>query len=85
MIIFRVTTGRSFTKFPTVKSGVLSRPIAFAHQTTESSFLESSLNRDEGRNIDSDAERGISAQTAQKSIIEISEEKGGDGDSEKNV
>ncbi|KAJ2913703.1 hypothetical protein MD484_g6718, partial [Candolleomyces efflorescens] len=52
MIIFRVTTGRSFTRFPTQNDGRLSNPIQFAHQTAESSFLQSTLNREFGRNTE---------------------------------
>ncbi|KAJ2917986.1 hypothetical protein MD484_g2439, partial [Candolleomyces efflorescens] len=81
MIIFRVTTGRSFTKFPTIKGGGLSRPIAFAQHTAGSSFLESSLPKDVG------GEQQISTQTARKSIsVSVSEEKGSsDGGSNRNV
>ncbi|KAJ2923830.1 hypothetical protein H1R20_g13258, partial [Candolleomyces eurysporus] len=48
MIIFRVTTGRSWTTFPTAvkdsdSSGAGANPIQFAHQTAESSFLQSTL------------------------------------------
>jgi hypothetical protein len=56
MIIFRVTTGRSFTKLPSVKDGVL-KPLQFAHPTAESSFLQSTLNHEIGRNRDPDSER----------------------------
>ncbi|RXW15615.1 hypothetical protein EST38_g10233 [Candolleomyces aberdarensis] len=74
MIIFRVTTGRSFVKFPSVKDGVLSNPIAFAHQTAESSFLQSSINpRQIGRNPEPDVERlGGDSQTSQ--VIQVAEE-----------
>ena len=58
MIIFRVTTGRSFTKLPTLKDGVLSNPIQFAHQTAESSFFRSTLHHEFGRNRDPDTEQG---------------------------
>jgi hypothetical protein len=58
MIIFRVTTGRSFTKFPIVRDGVPSNPLQFAPQMAESSFLQSSLSREFGRNGDLDAEQG---------------------------
>ncbi|KAJ2917981.1 hypothetical protein MD484_g2449, partial [Candolleomyces efflorescens] len=60
MIIFRVTTGRSFTKFPTPKDGVLSNPIQFARQPAESSLL-SALNTEPLRDADIDAERGRTA------------------------
>ncbi|RXW12434.1 hypothetical protein EST38_g13418 [Candolleomyces aberdarensis] len=63
MIIFRVTTGRSFTKFPTVKNGALNT-LQFAHHTAESSFLQSNFNhRELGRiqDPDTDAERGLDA------------------------
>ena len=56
MIIFRVTTGRSFTKFPTARDGGLTNPIQFAHQTAESNFLQSTLNREFGRNNDTQQE-----------------------------
>ncbi|KAJ2921895.1 hypothetical protein H1R20_g15197, partial [Candolleomyces eurysporus] len=73
MIIFRVTTGRSFTKFPSVKDGVLTNPIQFAHRTAESSFLQSTLNREFGRNRDYDTEQGLN------SIIHVAQEKRNDG------
>lgn len=81
MIIFRVTTGRSFTKLPTAKDGnVVSSPIQFA----EPSFLRSTLNREFGRNPDPDIERDGHTQT-KASIIRIGLEKrndSGDVDSE---
>ena len=52
MIIFRVTTGRSWLKFPTVKDGAITNPINFAHQTAESSFLQTSMHQRFGRNVD---------------------------------
>ncbi|KAJ2924791.1 hypothetical protein H1R20_g12301, partial [Candolleomyces eurysporus] len=52
MIIFRVTTGRSWLKFPIVKDGAVSNPIKFAHQTAESSFFVSSRHHQFGRNLD---------------------------------
>ncbi|KAJ2915197.1 hypothetical protein MD484_g5205, partial [Candolleomyces efflorescens] len=58
MIIFRVTTGRSFTEFPSPKDGVPSGSLQFAHQTAESSFLQSTLNREIGRNRHPDTEQG---------------------------
>jgi hypothetical protein len=58
MIIFRVTTGRSFTSAPAAKGDVPSNPIQFAHQTAESSFLQSSLNREFDRNQNPDIEQG---------------------------
>ncbi|KAJ2936323.1 hypothetical protein H1R20_g778, partial [Candolleomyces eurysporus] len=62
MIIFRVTTGRSFTKFPTAKDGGALHTLQFAHHTAESSFLQSNMHRDFGRNYDdTDAERGLDA------------------------
>ena len=86
MIIFRVTTGRSFTKFPTPKDGVLSNPLQFAHQTAESSFLQSTLDREFGRNRAPDTERGLNASICeptqtQTSIIHIAQEQqnGGGG------
>ncbi|KAJ2924655.1 hypothetical protein H1R20_g12424, partial [Candolleomyces eurysporus] len=85
MIIFRVTTGRSFTKFPTLKNGNLSHPIEFAHRTAESSFLRSSCPRGLAGSPEFDLERfggesngeiqtPTTAQTSQE-IIQISEEK----------
>jgi hypothetical protein len=86
MIIFRVTTGRSFTRFPTPKDGVLSNPIQFVHQTAESSFLQSTLNREFGRNPDPDIERASNASVAETthapaSVIQghIAHEKSNDG------
>ncbi|RXW21398.1 hypothetical protein EST38_g4456 [Candolleomyces aberdarensis] len=58
MIIFRVTTSRSFIRFPSVKDGILSNTIRFAHQTAESSFLQSTLDRKFGRNRNPDTEQG---------------------------
>jgi hypothetical protein len=84
MIIFRVTTGRSFTHFPTPKDGVLSNPIQFAHRTAESSFLQSAFNREFRQNPDPDAERGLNPSVnesgqSQPSIIHIGREKQNDG------
>jgi hypothetical protein len=84
MIIFRVTTGRSFTRFPTPKGGVLSNPIQFAHRTAESSFLQSTLDREFGRNPDPDTERGLNPSVdesgqSQPSVIHIGWEKRNDG------
>ncbi|RXW14582.1 hypothetical protein EST38_g11273 [Candolleomyces aberdarensis] len=84
MIIFRVTTGRSFTNFPTLKDGVLSNPIQFARRTAESSFLQSTLNRELGRNPDPDTERGLNTGVdepiqTQTSIIQIAQEKRSNG------
>ncbi|RXW16805.1 hypothetical protein EST38_g9045 [Candolleomyces aberdarensis] len=84
MIIFRVTTGRSFTKFPSVKDGVLTNPIQFVHQTAESSFLRSTLNHEFGRNRDNNAEQGLTSSIeeptqTQGSIIHLAQEKRNDG------
>ena len=84
MIIFRVTTGRSFTNFPTPKDGVPFNPIQFAHQTAESSFLQSTFNREFGRNPDPDTERGLNPSVnesgqRQPSVIFIDQEKLNDG------
>ncbi|KAJ2923594.1 hypothetical protein H1R20_g13500, partial [Candolleomyces eurysporus] len=82
MIIFRVTTGRSFTKLPEVKDGVLTNPIQFAHTTAESAFLQSTFNRESGRNRDPDAERGLGASIClptRTSIIHIAQERREDG------
>ncbi|RXW18585.1 hypothetical protein EST38_g7268 [Candolleomyces aberdarensis] len=57
MIIFRVTTGRSFTKFPSAKDSVATNPIQFAPRTAESSFLQSTLNRTFSQNRGSDTEQ----------------------------
>jgi hypothetical protein len=59
MIIFRVTTGRSFTKFPSSKDGALSNPIQFAHQSMDSSFNESTFGGALGRHSDSDPGRDV--------------------------
>jgi hypothetical protein len=89
MIIFGVTTGRSFTKFPTPNDGRLSNPIQFAHQTAESSFLQSTLNREFGRNLDLDTERGVNASVdystaTQTSVVYTAQKKqNGGGDVEK--
>ena len=87
MIIFRVTTGRSFTQFPSTKDGVASNPLRFAHQTAESSFLHSTLSRGFGGNDDPENGRGASASLRlptqnQTSIIELTQEKPIDSDSE---
>jgi hypothetical protein len=85
MIIFRVTTGRSFTKFPT-PNGVLSNPIQFAHQTAESSFFQSTFNREFGSNPDPDTEQGPnpSVNESQTSVIHVAHAKRYDsGDLEK--
>lgn len=51
MIIFKVTTGRSWvSQFPRVdEQGRLSNGIVRAAQGMDSSFLESAINRDLGR------------------------------------
>jgi hypothetical protein len=54
MIIFRVTTGRSFTELVTVKDGDRSKTLQFARQTAESFFLHSKLS-------DPEAEGGLNA------------------------
>ncbi|RXW16524.1 hypothetical protein EST38_g9320, partial [Candolleomyces aberdarensis] len=82
MIIFRVTTGRSFTKFPSVKDGVVTNPMQFAHRTAESNFLQSTLNREFGRNHDADTEQlndSVCEPSQQTSIIHIAQEKRNDG------
>ncbi|KAJ2923987.1 hypothetical protein H1R20_g13102, partial [Candolleomyces eurysporus] len=78
MIIFRVTTGRSFTNFPSAKDGVLTNPIQFAHRTAESSFLQSTVNREFGRNRVADTEQGPDG-SIQTSMIHIAQEKPNDG------
>jgi hypothetical protein len=84
MIIFRVTTGRSFTRFPNPKDGVLSNSIQFAHRTAEYSFLQSAFNREFGRNPDPDTERGLNMNVnesgqSQSLIVHIDQEKRNDG------
>ncbi|KAJ2926143.1 hypothetical protein H1R20_g10959, partial [Candolleomyces eurysporus] len=80
MIIFRVTTGRSFTKLPSAKDGVPTNPLQFARQTAEFSFLQSTLNRKFGQNRDADTEQGRNEPTqTQASIIHIAQEKRNDG------
>ncbi|KAJ2926138.1 hypothetical protein H1R20_g10954, partial [Candolleomyces eurysporus] len=86
MIIFRVTTGRSFTKLPSAKDGVVTNPIRFARQTAESSFLQSTLNREFGRNGSADTEQGLDSSIGlngeptqtQMSIIHTAQEKEND-------
>ncbi|RXW24360.1 hypothetical protein EST38_g1475 [Candolleomyces aberdarensis] len=83
MIIFRVTTGRSFTKFSLVKDDVVTNSIQFARQTAESSLIQSTLN------CDADTEQGLTASIgeptqARVSIIHIAQEGQSDsGDVEK--
>ncbi|RXW21395.1 hypothetical protein EST38_g4455 [Candolleomyces aberdarensis] len=89
MIIFGVTTGRSFTKFPSAKDGVPTNPLQFARRTAESSFLQSTLNREFGQNCEADTEKELNGNTGeptqtQTSIIIIGREKRNDsGDVEK--
>jgi hypothetical protein len=81
MIIFRVTTGRSFTKFPTPNDGALSKPLRFAHRTAESSFLQSSLNRELAQSRDLDTELGLNPSISEPStkslasILHLTQEK----------
>ena len=80
MIIFRVTTGRSFTNLPTPKDGALSNSIQFAGQTAESSFLQLSFDREFGRNHDLDTELGLNTSVnessqSQMSVIHEAQEK----------
>ncbi|RXW15092.1 hypothetical protein EST38_g10762 [Candolleomyces aberdarensis] len=83
MIIFRVTTGRSFTKFPAVKDGAVSNPLEFAHQTAESCFLQSAFNQDR----DFNPERGNASSGGHRveaeGIVYITQEQRGSGDVEK--
>ncbi|RXW20662.1 hypothetical protein EST38_g5174 [Candolleomyces aberdarensis] len=84
MIIFRVTTGRSFTHFPSAKDGVVTNPIQFARRTAESSFLQSTLNREFSQNRDPGAEKGMNSSVGeptqiQASIIHVAQEKRKDG------
>ncbi|KAJ2936315.1 hypothetical protein H1R20_g774, partial [Candolleomyces eurysporus] len=83
IIIFRVTTGRSFTKLPSAKDGVVTNPIQFARQTAESPFLQSTLNREFGRNGGADTEQGLNDSVGeptrtQTSIIHVAQEKRND-------
>ncbi|KAJ2921528.1 hypothetical protein H1R20_g15565, partial [Candolleomyces eurysporus] len=78
MIIFRVTTGRSFTKFPSVKDGFVTNPIQFARRTAKSSFLQSTLNREFGRNRVGDTEQGPDT-SEETSTIHIAQEKRNNG------
>ncbi|RXW15097.1 hypothetical protein EST38_g10758 [Candolleomyces aberdarensis] len=93
MIIFRVTTGRSFINLPTAKNGVLTNPIQFAHETAQASFLQSCSNRELARDPEFDIERlggdtsrdtqtPTTARTSQE-IIYITEEKRGEAVIEK--
>ncbi|KAJ2924615.1 hypothetical protein H1R20_g12486, partial [Candolleomyces eurysporus] len=85
MIIFRVTTGRSFTNLPLAKDGVVTNPIQFAHRTAESSFLQSALNREFGQNGGAETEQGLDsgvgelASQTRTSIIHVAREKWNDG------
>ncbi|RXW20661.1 hypothetical protein EST38_g5175 [Candolleomyces aberdarensis] len=85
MIIFRVTTGRSFTKSLSVKDGIVTNPIQFARRTAESSFIQTTLNRALSQNHDSDTEQGLNSSVGelpsqtQKSIIHVVREKRNDG------
>jgi hypothetical protein len=85
MIIFRVTTGRSFTRFPTPTED----PIQFAPRTAESAFLQSIFNWEFGRNPDPDPERGLnpsvdeSDQSRTSVIHEVQEKRNDGGDVEK--
>ncbi|RXW18597.1 hypothetical protein EST38_g7260 [Candolleomyces aberdarensis] len=83
MIIFRLTTGRSFTKFPSPKDGVVTNPIQFARRTAESSFLQSTLNREFGRHGGIDSEQGMNGSIGdptqtQTSIIHVTQERWND-------
>ncbi|KAJ2923575.1 hypothetical protein H1R20_g13518, partial [Candolleomyces eurysporus] len=71
MIIFRVTTGRSFTKFPSAKDGVPTNPIQFARRPAESSFLQSTLKREFGRDGDVDTERGLNFSISEPSQTQM--------------
>ena len=84
MIIFRVTTGCSFIRFPSVKNGVVTDPMQFAHQTAASNFIQSTLNCEFDRNGGTDTERGLNSSIGepsqtQTSIIHIAQEKRNDG------
>jgi hypothetical protein len=84
MIIFRIITGRSFMKFPTLKSDLPLTTDRWAHNTGESSFLQSSSNQEIRRGTETDIERlegdsstgiriSVTAQTS--GVIQIVEEK----------
>ncbi|KAJ2923835.1 hypothetical protein H1R20_g13262, partial [Candolleomyces eurysporus] len=81
MIIFRVTTGRSFTKFPTVKDGVISKPLEFAHQTAESCFLQSNFDPEFSQNRDSNPDQGNASvsnpRVEAERIVHITQERRG--------
>ncbi|KAJ2926507.1 hypothetical protein H1R20_g10601, partial [Candolleomyces eurysporus] len=84
MIIFRVTTHRSFTEFPSVNDGVLTNPIQFARRTVESSFLQLTFNRESGQN--GDAEQGLNSSIGEPSQtqtslihVHVAQEKRNDG------
>ncbi|RXW14445.1 hypothetical protein EST38_g11410 [Candolleomyces aberdarensis] len=84
MIIFRVTTGRSFTRFPSAKDSVVNNPIRFARRTAESSFLQSTFNREFGRNGVTDTEQGLNGSVGEPTqipalIIHVAQEKRNDG------
>jgi hypothetical protein len=76
MIIFRVTTGRSFTRLP-------AHPIQVAFRTAEPAFLQSTFNSEFGQNLD-DPERGLNpsvdeSDQSQTSVIHVAQEKRDDG------
>jgi hypothetical protein len=93
MIIFRIITGRSFMKFPTLKSDLPLTTDRWAHHTGKSSFLQSSFSNQEiRRGTETDIERlegdsstgiRISVITQTSGVIQIVEEKrekaGGEG------
>ncbi|KAJ2923833.1 hypothetical protein H1R20_g13264, partial [Candolleomyces eurysporus] len=90
MIIFRVTTGRSFTKFPSAKDSGIANPIQFAHRTAESSFLRSALDCELGQNCNPGTEQGLNSSVGelpsqtQTSIIHVVQGKQNNGrDAEK--
>lgn len=87
MIIFRVTTGRSFTNFRALDDSLISNPIQFARRSFDSSSFQSTWSRELRRDSASpDTERGLNASVndpnrAQSSMItDLAEEKGSDGD-----
>jgi hypothetical protein len=64
--------------------GVLFNPIQFAHQTAETSFLQSTFNREFGRNLDPATECGLNPSVnesgqSQPSVIHIGQEKQNNG------
>ncbi|KAJ2913705.1 hypothetical protein MD484_g6709, partial [Candolleomyces efflorescens] len=66
MIIFRVTTGRSFAKFPFARDGSISKSLRSPHEPAESTFLHSTLNLEAGKNLDVERGSGGDGSEAEK-------------------